>query len=139
MKTYRRLRGAPPRPALRPNRGGAMATARQIRNRGRFSLLLGTLVAAVLFAAVAYADSAPGPAGAQTATGPVATDKQDYAPGEVVHMTGAGYAASCAVVVKVTRPDGSVVTGDGSSTPGSDTVTTSTGGGLLYDYQLNAL
>ena len=33
-----------------------MATPTQIRRRGRFSLILGTLVAAVLFAAMAYAD-----------------------------------------------------------------------------------
>jgi hypothetical protein len=34
-----------------------MATPQQVRRRGRWSLILGTIVAAVLFAAVAYADN----------------------------------------------------------------------------------
>ena len=116
-----------------------MATARQIRNRGRFSLVLGALVATILFAAVAYADPDPTPACVQTGVETVATDKGDYSPEEVVHVTGAGYAASCAVVVRVTRPDGSVVVGDGSFAPGSDTVTTGAGGELAYDYQLDGI
>ena len=116
-----------------------MATAKQVRNRGRFSLLVGALVATVLFAAVAYADSDPALTCAQTGAETVATDKGDYAPEEIVHITGVGYAVSCNVVVRVTRPDGSIVVGDGSFTPGSDTATTSAGGGLVYDYQLDGI
>ena len=38
--------------------------------------------------------------------------------------------------MQVTRPDGSIVKGDGSFEPGSDTVTTETDGSLAYDYIL---
>ena len=37
--------------------GELMATPDQIRRRGRWSLVFGTVVAALLFAAVAYADN----------------------------------------------------------------------------------
>jgi Domain of unknown function (DUF5979) len=69
----------------------------------------------------------------------VATDKDDYAPGETVHMSGAGYAPSCLVKIKVVRPDGSVVKGDGSFTPGVDQVRTTARGRLAYDYVLNGI
>jgi hypothetical protein len=58
----------------------------------------------------------------------VVTDRADYPPESTVHLTGWGFAASCVVRVEVTRPDGSVVKGDGSFTPGVDeVVTTDTG------------
>jgi hypothetical protein len=69
----------------------------------------------------------------------IATDKADYAPGETVHMAGAGYAPSCLVKIKVVRPDGSVVKGDGSFTPGVDQVRTAARGTLAYDYILNGI
>ena len=47
-----------------------------------------------------------------------------------------GNGDGCDVVVKVTRPDGSVVSGDGSFAPGSDTVTTDPLGNFTYDYLL---
>ena len=89
---------------------------------------------------IAAADSPTGsvacpPTGNET----VSTDKADYAPGEVVLITGTGYAAACDVVVQVTRPDGSIVLGDGSFAPGSDTVTTGSDGSLAYNYQLNGI
>jgi len=115
-----------------------MASLKQIRRGSRLSLVLGTLIAAVLFAAVAYASEDPVATCATTGNETVATDQGDYAPGSVVYITGDGYAASCDVVVRVTRPDGSVVRGDGSSTPGSDSVTTGDSGDLAYDYELNA-
>src|SRR5215208_4884423 len=65
------------------------------------------------------------------------TDKDRYPHYETVHVSGTGYAAGCAVTVKVTRPDDSVVVGDGSQRPGSDTVVTSTSGRLAYDYKLS--
>jgi hypothetical protein len=69
----------------------------------------------------------------------IATDKADYGPGETVSITGTGFAASCNVVMRVTRPDGSVVTGNGSYTPGSDTVETSPTGAFVYDYILDGI
>jgi len=43
-----------------------MATPKQVRTRGRFSLLLGAILATVLFAAVAYADNVQNDAGTTT-------------------------------------------------------------------------
>src|SRR5687767_5918784 len=60
--------------------------------------------------------SAAGPCAA-TGLETVVTDKADYSPGETVHITGIGYNADCDVMIKVIRPDGSVVTGDGSFGP----------------------
>jgi len=72
--------------------------------------------------------AATGVACSQTGTESAWTDRSSYAPGSVVHVFGLGYAVGCDVVVKVTRPDGSVVVGDGSQASGSDTVTTDLAG-----------
>jgi LPXTG-motif cell wall-anchored protein len=69
----------------------------------------------------------------------IATDKADYRPGATVHMFGSGYARSCLVKVKVVRPDGTVVRGDGSFEPGVDQVRTTGRGRLFYDYVLNGI
>jgi large repetitive protein len=74
--------------------------------------------------------STPPPAPMQCApTGleSVATDKEDYNPGELVTISGAGYAPSCAVEIKVHRPDGTV---DAVS------ATTDLGGNVAAEYQL---
>src|SRR5687767_11633202 len=88
----------------------------------------------------AGAEDAPlGSACAQTGNEAVATDKEDYKPSETVIVTGTGYAPECDVVVKITRPNGTVVVGDGSFAPGSDTVATSAAGDLYYEYILNGV
>ncbi len=76
-------------------------------------------------------DPAPTPNAPCAATGneTVSTNKADYAPEETAHITGHGYAPSCDVVVKITRPDGSIFTGAGTSQPGSDTPGRSARGG----------
>ena len=76
---------------------------------------------------------------AQTGDEIVLTDRSDYDPGATVFMTGSGYAASCDVTVKVTRPDGSIVKGDGSFDPGSDVITTGVDGTLAYAYVLDGI
>ena len=43
------------------------------------------------------------------------------------------------VIVRITRPDGSVITGDGRFTPGSDVVFTGEDGSLYYEYILNGI
>src|SRR2546430_10750237 len=105
---------------------------------GRLAVAL--LAALALFAfQLAHAQSSSAATGVpcpQTGNELVATDHAAYVPGSLVHVTGMGYAPGCDVVVKVTRPDGSIVSGDGTFTPGSDTGTTDFLGGLSYDYQL---
>ncbi len=104
--------------------------------------LRGALLAALSILALALA-AAPAHAQsttcAQTGQETVATDKADYPPESTVHMSGSGYAANCQVMVEVTRPDGSVVLGDGTGTPGSDFVDTGDDGSLSYDYLLQRL
>ena len=67
------------------------------------------------------------------------TTRADYNPDEVVTIYGDGFSAGVPVTVKVTRPDTSVITGDGSGTPGSDTVATGPDGTLVYHYKLNGI
>jgi hypothetical protein len=103
--------------------------------------LAGALLAALAFVAVQLATAQPGSASTgvpcpQTGTEAIWTDQSSYAPGSLVHMLGSGYSLGCDVLVKVTRPDGAVVVGDGSQTLGSDTVTTDLAGNFSYDYQL---
>src|SRR6266487_2232355 len=103
--------------------------------------LVGALLVALTFVSVQLAIAQPGSASTgvpcpQTGMETVSTDRGAYAPGSLVHVSGNGYSLGCGVVVKVTRPDGAVVVGDGSQTPGTDTVTTDLLGNFSYDYQL---
>ena len=104
-------------------------------------LLFVGVMATLLFAAYqslgtsAQEGASCSPTGAET----VATDQPDYSPGETAHITGSGYASLCDVTVRVTRPDESVVTGDGSGTPGSDIVSTDDEGNFAYDYILDGI
>ena len=75
----------------------------------------------------------------KTGSETVATDKPDYAPESTVQVSGTGYASSCVVRIEVTRPDGSVVKGDGSFTPGTDEVVTSTAGSFGDAYRLDGI
>src|SRR5256886_3716980 len=103
------------------------------------ALLAALALLAFQFAHAQSSSAATGVPCPQTGNELVATDQPSYDPGSVVHVSGMGYAPGCDVVVKVTRPDGSVVSGDGSFAPGSDTVTTDLFGGFNYDYQLQAI
>ena len=73
----------------------------------------------------------------------VTTDKPDYFTNETVTITGSGFAASTNYDIPVIRPPGpptgSIVVGDGSETPGWDTVTTDGSGSFTYLYKLNGM
>ena len=69
----------------------------------------------------------------------VTSDRLDYAPEETVLISGTGFRAGCEIVVRVTRPDGSVVVGDGSFAPGSDTAVSDQDGAFSYRYQLDGI
>src|SRR5262245_60783300 len=75
-------------------------------------------------------------AGVAFSGGVVTTDKADYAPEETVTVTGGGFAPNASYDVAVIRPDGSIVKGDGTFTPGWDTVQSNLLGGFTYLYQL---
>lgn len=102
------------------------------------------VMASVLSVSAAAVADEPEPAlvaGTCVATGSetIATDREVYQPEETVVMDGNGYAGDCDVVVRVTRPDESVVIGDGTFTPGSDTVAIPTDGSLAYQYVLDGI
>ncbi len=69
----------------------------------------------------------------------VSTDKANYNPFETVTITGTGFSPSTNYDVAVIRPDGSIVTGDGTETSGWDTALSDGSGGFVYSYQLNAI
>src|SRR3990172_3153349 len=77
---------------------------------------------------------------AQTPT--LTTDEADYAPGEVVLITGEGFAPTTAYAIPVMRPDGSIVVIDPDThdiTPGWDAVLADANGGFTYNYQLDGI
>jgi hypothetical protein len=74
-----------------------------------------------------------------TAAPEVVTDKVEYGPEETVTITGSGFVPKAYYDVPVIRPDGSIVTGDGTSTPGWDTIKTSPHGEFTYLYLLNTM
>src|SRR6266508_4180837 len=125
--------------ALGHSRTSAADASLGTKSRSAWALRLvpALLVALAFVLQAAFAQPASAEAGVpcpQTGIETVASDQAEYAPGSIVHITGTGYGAGCDVVMKVTRPDGSVVRGDGSFEPGSDTVTTDLLGELSYDY-----
>jgi len=69
----------------------------------------------------------------------VTTDKADYFFFETVTISGGGFASNTHYDVPVIRPDGSIVTGDGSETPGWDRRKTDGSGSFTYLYQLSAM
>jgi hypothetical protein len=101
------------------------------RGLRRFRRPVATLVVGVLAAAIV---AIPGIANASTPT--LSTDQSVYYPGQTVHFSGSGLSASTTYALPVLRPDGSIVTGDGSGTPGWDQATTDSSGNLAYNYFL---
>jgi hypothetical protein len=72
----------------------------------------------------------------------VCTDQADYSPELTVHISGSGFDSMSQLMVKITRPDGSVVTGDGTfgGWPALyDSVQTDVAGNFNYDYVLDGI
>ena len=69
----------------------------------------------------------------------LSTDKEDYSPEETVIISGTGFAPNAVYTIQVIRPDGSIVIGDGSFTPGSDSVLTDASGNFTYNYILDGI
>ena len=102
----------------------------------RILALLLAIAASVLLGAspwsagVAGADTFCTPTGAET----VATDKVEYQPYESIQVTGSGYEPLCEVAVRIVRPNGTVVMGDGTSGTGAAVVTTDAAGSFTFTY-----
>jgi hypothetical protein len=67
------------------------------------------------------------------------TEKDDYFSGETVIITGGGFALNTLYDIPVIRPDGSIVTGDGSNTSSWDSVQSNASGGFTYSYELDGI
>jgi len=79
---------------------------------------------------------------AQEAGPQVTTSEEDYAPEETVQISGTGFTPNAELTVRVTRPDDSVVTGDGSFAPwptSYDGVIAGAEGEFEYYYVLNGI
>jgi hypothetical protein len=96
--------------------------------KGRYYLLIvGTLLG--IFLMTGFASAIP----------TVTTDKADYSPGAIVTVSGSGFEANTVYDIPIIRPDGSIVTGDGTYTPGWDSVTSDNSGAFTYLYELNGI
>ena len=69
----------------------------------------------------------------------LSTDKADYSPGETVPIAGTGFLPNAAYTIVVTRPDGSIVMGDGSYRTGSDIISADNNGNFTYYYKLDGI
>ncbi|MBI5192611.1 MAG: DUF4215 domain-containing protein [Nitrospirae bacterium] len=65
------------------------------------------------------------------------TDEPNYLKGDTAHIYGVGFTPYTPVLIKITRPDSSVVTGNGTETPGSDTIITNVDGNFAYTYYVD--
>src|SRR3972149_8193059 len=64
------------------------------------------------------------------------TDQPEYMMGETVYVFGSGFTPNEQVIVQVIRVDNSIVTGNGTETPGSDIITVDPYGSFIYPYWL---
>lgn len=60
----------------------------------------------------------------------------EYMQGDIAYIYGTGFEPNHQVVVQVIRVDNSIVTGNGTETPGSDIITTDPYGAFIYPYLL---
>ncbi len=74
---------------------------------------------------------------AATGNESIVADQPEYTMGDTVKISGQGFEPNHLVKVQVIRVDGSIVTGNGSETPGSDIVTTDPYGTFTYFYLLD--
>src|SRR3972149_5895759 len=65
------------------------------------------------------------------------SDEPEYTQGDIVTIYGEGFDPDKNIIVEVERADGSIVTGDGTNSPGSDIVTTDSSGNFIYTYILD--
>jgi len=69
----------------------------------------------------------------------LSTDKADYSPEEIVLISGTGFLPNAVYTIVVTRPDGSIVIGDGSYRTGSDAISADSNGNFTYYYELDGI
>ena len=67
----------------------------------------------------------------------VSTDRTDYGALETAIISGSGFDCGETLSVRVTAPNGAVLSGDGAGTPGPDTVVTDGNGEFVLNYELS--
>ncbi len=67
----------------------------------------------------------------------IVPDQPEYMEGETAYIYGSGFTPNVQVIVQVIRVDGSIVTGNGTETPGSDMITADPYGSFIYPYWLS--
>lgn len=77
------------------------------------------------------------PAFAATGTEFMEPGQPEYMQGDIAYIYGIGFEPNHQVVVQVIRVDNSIVTGNGTETPGSDIITTDPYGAFIYPYLLD--
>jgi hypothetical protein len=113
-------------------------SGRRVARPARRHLLLialATVVAGCVLAGGAITASA-------AAQPSITTDKADYKPGEVVHISGTGFVPGETYAMPVKRPDGSIVLVDPVlhfATPGWGFAVADAAGDLAYEYQLDGV
>jgi hypothetical protein len=93
------------------------------------ALAIAVCVSGVSWGLLRFAQAAP----------TLTTDKYEYFTTETATITGGGFAPNTFYDIPVIRPDGSIVIGDGSQTPGWDTVQSDVSGGFTYLYHLDGI
>jgi hypothetical protein len=109
----------------------AQATSRQLPSRALLVLLISGVTCALFWSTAAIASAAT-----------LTTDKADYKPEEVVHISGTGFNPGETYAMPVKRPDGSIVLVDPIlhfATPGWGFAVADGAGNLSYDYQLDGV
>lgn len=105
-------------------------------------LIVSILLLVTIFAFFAFAHDVDTPFCTATGSYNVCSNQDDYTPESIVHIAGNGFSADTQLTIKVTRPDGSVVSGDGSFAPWPtdyDKLTTDADGKFQYDYKLDGV
>ncbi|MEW6682907.1 MAG: DUF11 domain-containing protein [Nitrospirota bacterium] len=74
---------------------------------------------------------------AATGNEQIAPNQPEYTLGDTAVIYGTGFEPGSSVIVEVIRADGSIVTGAGTETPGSDTVTANLTGAFTYHYLID--
>ena len=106
-------------------------------DRYRKTLIVALVLGALVLGSLFLIGSLPNAFAGDSPT--VWTDKADYWPEETVTITGTGFNPGQSYDIIVIRPDYSVVTGDGTFTPGYDNVTADANGHIQYFYILDGV
>ncbi len=108
-----------------------MALVRLHRGRAVLLALICASVAVAAYLSLGQLRISAGPAAT------VSADQDVYVEFQTAIISGSGFGAGQSFDVVVTRPDGSVVSGDGTQAPGWDIVQADVNGAFTYSYWLN--